>query len=90
MMLVLIKRSLILRYFNTKHRKKHLIANVFNPQISATSDMTLHYFGGDVNGFYFNYLASNTYQATTSFDGFTLISASGTITGTVRVYGVKN
>ena len=67
-----------------------LIANVFNPEIAATSDMTLHYFGGDVNGFYFNYLASNTYQATTSFDGFTLISASGTITGTVRVYGVKN
>jgi hypothetical protein len=31
-----------------------------------------------------------TFNGTTSFDGFTLIAASGTITGTIRVYGYKN
>jgi hypothetical protein len=30
------------------------------------------------------------FSATTSFTGFSLIPVSGTITGTVRVYGVKN
>ena len=33
---------------------------------------------------------AGTYNATTSFDGFTLIPGSGTITGVVRVYGIKD
>lgn len=35
-------------------------------------------------------LNGGAFNATTSFDGFTIFPASGTITGTVRVYGVKN
>ena len=35
------------------------------------------------------YIGGN-YNATTSFDGFSIIPASGTITGTVRVYGLAN
>jgi hypothetical protein len=31
-----------------------------------------------------------SFNATTSFDGFTFAPASGTVTGTVRVYGYKN
>ena len=34
--------------------------------------------------------ATGVYKATTSVDGFTIYPASGTITGTVRVYGYKN
>jgi hypothetical protein len=34
--------------------------------------------------------SSGFFEATTSFTGFTLIPASGTITGTIRVYGMKN
>jgi hypothetical protein len=33
---------------------------------------------------------SLVFPATTTFDGFTIFPASGTITGTVRVYGYRN
>jgi hypothetical protein len=33
-------------------------------------------------------LRSSAFNATTSFDGFTLLPASGTITGTLKVYGL--
>jgi hypothetical protein len=36
------------------------------------------------------YLYSGLYDGTTSFDGFTLYTTTGTITGTVRVYGYRN
>ena len=36
------------------------------------------------------YLNGGVFNTTTSFTGFTIYPASGTITGTVRVYGVKN
>ena len=35
-------------------------------------------------------MSSGFFEATTSFTGFTLILASGTMTGTLRVYGYKN
>lgn len=33
---------------------------------------------------------SGGFNSTTSFDGFSLLAASGTITGTVRIYGYRN
>lgn len=38
-------------------------------------------------GFYFGYGASGHYTATTSFDGFSLLVSTGTITGRWAVYG---
>jgi hypothetical protein len=32
----------------------------------------------------------NLFNGTTQFDGFTIIPASGTITGSCRVYGFRN
>ena len=36
------------------------------------------------------YLSGNKLENTTSYDGFSMIPASGTITGTIRVFGYKN
>ena len=35
-------------------------------------------------------IVGGQHKAATSFDGFTLLPASGTLTGTVRVYGLRN
>jgi hypothetical protein len=36
------------------------------------------------------YWFQNQFATTTSFDGITIYPSSGTITGTIRVYGYKN
>jgi hypothetical protein len=36
------------------------------------------------------YIAASLFQGTTSFDGFSLLPNTGTITGTIRVYGYLN
>ena len=36
------------------------------------------------------YVASGTINATTAFDGIKIISSAGTMTGTIRTYGVRN
>lgn len=66
-----------------------LIAQVSNPQLAVHTQTTHQYFGGD-SATLFVYLGGSDFRANTVFDGFTLIAASGTITGTVRVYGVQN
>lgn len=61
-----------------------IIADFVNPQAAAKTAVTANmareniaYFGGIFN-------------ATTQFDGFSLIASAGTLTGTVRVYGYKD
>jgi len=58
---------------------------VFNPQASKNK-MIMGLTQNDVH----SYWHSGTYVGTTSFDGFSINLSSGTITGTVRVYGYKN
>jgi len=65
------------------------IANVFSPQ--ATARTTYSSSGG--SSFSTNNVASfaaGSSTVTTGYDGFTLLTATGTFTGTIRVYGVSN
>lgn len=39
----------------------------------------------DANAYY-----AGWFNAITQFDGFTILPASGTMTGTIRVYGMRN
>jgi len=61
-------------------------AQVWNPQKSVRTSIFIQWeatssgLGGFNNG---------VHATTTSFDGFSLFAASGTITGTVRVYGYR-
>lgn len=58
--------------------------DVYNPQATI---LTTHSGHGmyDING----YTLYSHYNVTTSFDGFTLLASTGTITGTVYVYGYR-
>jgi len=58
---------------------------ITGPAIAAVTNMTMHY--GAVN-----YLGTGftTHETATAYDGFAIIPASGTITGTLRVYGLRN
>ena len=61
----------------------------YNPQLSTATgigSINIGSQGGDVQTF----TVSNGFFAGTSFDGFTIYPSSGTITGTIRVYGYKN
>jgi hypothetical protein len=62
----------------------------FNPFATATSGYsgTQTYSSGTAN--YNGSVMGLGFNGTTSFDGFTLFPAAGTITGTIRVYGYKN
>jgi hypothetical protein len=68
-----------------------LSMTIYRPQTATTT------FIGSEN-MAFTYGATDTYlgnfaaafRANTQFDGFTLYRASGTMTGTIRVYGIVN
>jgi len=62
----------------------------FNPFATATSGYsgTQTYSSGTAN--YNGSVMGLGFNGTTSFDGFTLFPAAGTMTGTIRVYGYKN
>jgi hypothetical protein len=64
-------------------------STIFQPFLAAKTGYTLiGSFTGD--GTVFDYNSSvGQHSQTTSYDGFTLYSASGTLTGTLRVYGFK-
>lgn len=60
----------------------------YSPQLTENTIMTSQNAMDISNGY--TVLSSGIFGASTSFTGFSLISGSGTITGTVRVYGYKN
>lgn len=62
-----------------------MAADIYRPQ---ASDYTRFFAEGDINSYI--YIRSGYFNSTTQFDGMTLFPASGTMTGTVRIYGYKN
>ena len=69
----------------------HMIADIVGPQLVAYTKMSsTGVLLGTADGFTYNYLAANLFKNTTVFDGFTLLTSTGTISGTVRVYGYRN
>jgi hypothetical protein len=62
--------------------------NIGNPQTAAVTTVVCHSFARETNP---AYLAVGGYQnSTTQFDGLTLIASTGTMSGTIRVYGYQN
>jgi hypothetical protein len=62
--------------------------DISNPQLTKKTVYSLtsvRYASASVN-----YVNMGAFNSTTSFDGITFYPASGTITGTIRVYGYKN
>jgi hypothetical protein len=68
----------------------YLILNVARPFLTAKTALmgTRYAYQNNVTTMVFAN-AAGLYDATTSFDGFTIYPASSTITGTLKVYGVK-
>ena len=63
--------------------------DIFDPFPATPTEATniaIGYFGGNNYGTFMALVNSNS----TSYDGFSLIPVSGTVTGTVRVYGYQN
>jgi hypothetical protein len=60
---------------------------LFDPFKAEATNVHLRANARTINTLYMNI---GQHTTATSYDGFTLIAASGTITGTVRVYGYKN
>lgn len=63
--------------------------DVFNPQLSVKTAFAGSFSAASTTDFRFNALGG-LMSVTTAYDGFTLLPDSGTITGTVRVYGYRN
>ena len=62
---------------------------MFDP-FAATPTQGTSILNGYYGGSYYLLICSDTNTNSTSYDGFSLIPAAGTITGTVRVYGYQN
>ena len=62
--------------------------HVFAPNDAVRTQMISHVAAG--NGTLTGYLTSATHTQSTAYDGFTFYPSSGTITGTLRVYGYKD
>ena len=63
--------------------------DIFDPFPATPTQATniaIGYFGGNNYGTFMALVNSNS----TSYDGFSLIPVSGTVSGTVRVYGYQN
>lgn len=66
---------------------KHLTTiQMSNPFETSATPVTYHTWGGDAGGG-FNLWGAGRHTGSTSFTGFSLITSSGTITGSVSVYG---
>jgi len=74
--------------YSTNDDANALTLTIFSPQLTARTSFVGS--GISQSSTITNLLTSGFFNATTSFDGFTLLPASGTFTGTVRVYGYKN
>ena len=71
--------------------KTDLNLNFFAPQITgkntSITSSGMYLTSGSNHG---NVLGGGVVDNTTSYDGFTVIPSTGTITGTIRIYGVQN
>ena len=63
--------------------------DVINPQVAQSTLFSSVGFGGDLSTF-FSVGGGGNFTATTQFDGISFIPSTGTISGTVRVYGYRN
>lgn len=63
--------------------------DVINPQIALNTQFTTTGHGGDLST-WFNVIGSGNHATNTQFDGISFIPSTGTISGTVQVFGYRN
>jgi hypothetical protein len=66
---------------------KYSLTEVFNPNLAVVTGIQTLATNLSTNGVG---IIGGNHDLTNAYDGFTLFPSSGTITGTVRVYGYKN
>jgi hypothetical protein len=64
-------------------------ATMINPFSAVPTSWTTYAVGGAGGGAPFVVQSGNSHDVSTSYDGFTIVPTSGTITGTIKVYGYK-
>ena len=72
----------------TSSNKSNGFATIFNPFGAEVTRMLQSSVIFNTNAF--TKMSGNTHSLATSYDGLTLLSNTGNITGYIRVYGVKN
>ena len=75
---------------NAANSQKFGTYTLYNPFATDTSGFTgnLAYSSGTAN--YYGGSIGGGFNGTTSFDGFSIYPTAGTITGSLRIYGIKN
>jgi hypothetical protein len=65
-----------------------ITANIFSPNLAQFTQILSHGNYGAASSTI--YMTSGAHEVATAYDGMTLYPTSGTITGTLRVYGYQN
>jgi hypothetical protein len=81
-----------LGYNETSARNNFLNMHIINPQIVEHTGFVMQSNRNAATGsnILVSYNGGGQFANTTAFDGFTLFPASGTLTGTLKVYGYNN
>jgi hypothetical protein len=79
--------KIVLGYANTSATAYSF--DVFNPNLASNTMLTIQGWGGDLST-WFASVAGGNQLSTTQFDGLTIFSTVGTITGTITIYGYRN
>jgi hypothetical protein len=66
------------------------VVEIQSPQLAKITSYQTQYLGYNSGGQTYSYKHIGMYNATTQMDGFKLLPSTGTISGTVRIYGYKN
>ena len=73
-------------FYTVGQDKEQAAIDMYAPNLSATTSASITgvHGPGDIN-----WMGSMGHNSTTQFDGFTIYTSTGNITGTIKVYGYK-
>jgi hypothetical protein len=66
------------------------VLEIQSPQLAKITSYQTQYLSYNSGGQTYSYKHIGIYNATTQMDGFKLLPSTGTISGTIRIYGYKN
>jgi hypothetical protein len=75
--------------FGNTNSDTGFVVDVLNPNIADATIFSGNGFGSDATSF-FQISSGSNQTASTQFDGFSIITSTGTITGTLEVYGYRS
>ena len=78
-------------WFDTGWPGSHTRMEVFSPQLTAPTKITMQHSGGRSGSWVTSgFVGQGGHVNSTSFTGFTIYPSTGTLTGVVKVYGLAN